>query len=198
MSLSKKAQQSEATKQKLLQAVGTILAEEGFTGLKVENISRVAGVDKKLIYFHFGDPNGLYSEFLKSKDFWFTKVYDNMPVDFTKEIAQSVLTKQFETIHGNKLLNQLLVWELSDKNELLKEMSQERDEIGTSLINKLVEGGNFKDDVQPLLALLVAGIYYLSIHSTNNGSTFCGIDIKDEKDSKRLINTITTLIDNIK
>jgi len=163
MSLGKKAQQSEATKQKLLKAVGTILAEEGFTGLKVENISRVSGVDKKLIYFHFGDPNGLYTEFLKSEDFWFTKVYNDLPTVFNKEIAKAVLTKQFNTIHGNKLLNQLLVWELSDKNDLLREMAQERDEIGGALIDQLVKGGDFKDDVQPLLALLVAGIYYLSI-----------------------------------
>lgn len=53
--------------------------------LKVRNISRVAGVDKKLIYFHFDDLNGLLTTFLKSKDFWFTKVYADMPLDCNKK-----------------------------------------------------------------------------------------------------------------
>lgn len=197
MKLTKKAQQSEATKQKLLQGVEKILAEEGFMALKVENISRVSGVDKKLIYFHFEDLNGLLTAFLKSKDFWFTKVYTDMPPVFNKEVAKLVFANQLNTINGNKLLTQLLVWELSDKNEVLKKMSQERDEAGTVLIEQLVNAEGFKEDVQPLLALLVAGIYYLSIHSINNGSTFCGMDLTKKEDTERLHATLASLIDKI-
>ena len=192
-------QKTEATKKKLLDAVEYILTENGFTALKVEAISAKSGVDKKLIYFHFGDLKGLLTAFLKSKDFWFTKVYQNQEIgDISKNTLQDLFVNQFHTIYNNRLLQQLLIWELSEGHEVLKQTSAERDELGVGLISQLIQKENIKEDIRPLLALIVGGIYYLSIHSNSNGSEFCGIDLKQHSDQELLLDQIRKLLGAVK
>ncbi|WP_164111778.1 MULTISPECIES: TetR/AcrR family transcriptional regulator [Sphingobacterium] len=198
MKVNKKTLQSESTKRKLLQAVEDILSNEGFIALKVENISRVSGVDKKLIYFHFGDLKGLFNAFLRSKDFWFSKAYAEIPEKLDKQAVVEVLLNQFAEMKNNKLLTQLLIWELSEKNEVLSALADERDEVGNSLLQKIIEKESFKDDVQPLLALLIGGVYYLSMHATVNGSLFCGLDINKEEDANRVSDTLERILKKIK
>lgn len=198
MKVNKKTLQSDSTKRKLMNAVEEILTHEGFTALKVENISKVSGVDKKLIYFHFGDLQGLFKAFLLSKDFWFSEAYANIPKKLDSNAVVDVLTGQFAEMRDNKLLAQLMIWELSYSNEVLSGLSRERDEVGNILLHKIAENKSFKEDVQPLLALLIAGVQYLSMHSTINGSPFCGLDIKKEEDAARVVNTLTHLLKKIK
>lgn len=198
MKVNKKTLQSESTKRKLLQAVEDILANEGFIALKVENISKVSGVDKKLIYFHFGDLQGLYNAFLRSRDFWFSKAFAAIPENLNRQAVIDVLTNQFAEMKDNKLLTQLLIWELSEKNDILSSLAEERDEVGNNLLKKIIENESFKEDVQPLIALLVSGIYYLSMHATVNGSLFCGLDINKEEDANRVNDTLVRLLKSVK
>lgn len=198
MKVNKKTLQSESTKRKLLQAVEDILANEGFIALKVENISKVSGVDKKLIYFHFGDLQGLYNAFLRSRDFWFSKVFASIPEVLNKQAVIDILMNQFAEMKNNKLLTQLLIWELSEKNEVLSNLADERDEVGNELLKKVIEKESFKEDVQPLLALLIGGIYYLSMHATVNGSLFCGLDINKEDDANRVADTLQRILKGVK
>lgn len=196
--VNKKTLQSESTKRKLLQAVEDILTNEGFTALKVENISTVSGVDKKLIYFHFGDLQGLFKAFLLGRDFWFSKAYANIPEKLDSKAVVDVLTAQFAEMKNNKLLTQLMIWELSDNNEVLANLARERDAVGNALLKKVIENESFEEDVQPLLALLVGGIYYLSMHATINGSPFCGLDINKRKDATRVKETLQRVLKDIK
>ncbi len=43
-----------ATRQRLLEAVGTLLSRDGFGALGVNAVAREAGVDKVLIYRYYG------------------------------------------------------------------------------------------------------------------------------------------------
>ena len=49
-----KTRDREATRARLIAAVGNLLAREGFKGLGVNAVAREAGVDKVLIYRYFG------------------------------------------------------------------------------------------------------------------------------------------------
>lgn len=51
---------AEATPQALLDAAQTIFARDGFSGARVDEIARVAGYNKALIFHYFGDKLGLY------------------------------------------------------------------------------------------------------------------------------------------
>jgi TetR/AcrR family transcriptional regulator len=50
----------DATRQKLLTAARQAFARQGLAGARVDDIALGAGVNKQLVYHHFGDKDGLY------------------------------------------------------------------------------------------------------------------------------------------
>lgn len=60
----------ENTKRKLLDAVGVILKKDGFGGLGVNKVAKLAGVSKILIYRYFGDFNELVKSCVVENNFW--------------------------------------------------------------------------------------------------------------------------------
>jgi AcrR family transcriptional regulator len=53
---------AEVSKAALLAAAEEIFARDGFDGARVDEIARVAGYNKSLIFQYFGDKEGLYSQ----------------------------------------------------------------------------------------------------------------------------------------
>ena len=49
-------------------------------------------------------------------------------------------------------------------------------------------------NLRATLALLIGGIYYLSLHAKSNGSTFCGIDINIDEGKSQIDDTIKNII----
>jgi AcrR family transcriptional regulator len=57
-----RARDAEASKAALLAAAEDIYARDGFEGARVDEIARMAGYNKSLIFQYFGDKEGLYSQ----------------------------------------------------------------------------------------------------------------------------------------
>ena len=53
-----------SSQEKILDAASSAFAEEGFAGARVDEIARRAGVNKAMLYYHFGDKRALYREVL--------------------------------------------------------------------------------------------------------------------------------------
>ncbi|GGH30350.1 TetR/AcrR family transcriptional regulator [Sphingobacterium alkalisoli] len=192
MKENKKTKKSLVTKSKLLQAVEKVLTEKGFTELKVMPICEASDVDKKLIYFHFGDLKGLHTKFILSRDFWQPKK------EIPEELTSEVLIDYFTAIYEDNLQKQLLIWELNNLNETLKGVASKREELENQMIDKFIKQQDLPADVRPLLALLVGGFNYLSLRSAEKGDEFCGIDMHKTSDRDRIINTMKMLIDGVK
>ena len=60
----------DATEARLIQAVGSVLAREGFAKIGVNTIAREANVDKVLIYRYFDGLPGLLTAWAQSGAFW--------------------------------------------------------------------------------------------------------------------------------
>src|SRR5690349_25169427 len=60
----------DATKRRLVNAVGAILARDGFSGLGVNAIAHEASTDKALIYRYFGGLPELFEAYAESANFW--------------------------------------------------------------------------------------------------------------------------------
>ncbi len=56
----------EASRQSLLSAGAEVFARLGLHGARVDAIAAAAGVNKQLIYYHFGDKEGLYKAVLEA------------------------------------------------------------------------------------------------------------------------------------
>ena len=60
----------DQTKKKLIAAVASIFKTVGHAGLGVNKVSRLAGVNKKLIYRYFGSFENLVEQYVVETDYW--------------------------------------------------------------------------------------------------------------------------------
>lgn len=192
----------ERTKQKFLNAVGEIIKEEGYTGLGINNIAAKANVDKKLIYAYFDNVETLIETYVKQKDYWNVTIGQKMetiikenPTFGRKEIS-SILENLFDQFYKSEELQKLILWEISEGVPFLRELADKREEAGSHLF-KLTDHDftNTGIDLRAILALQIAGIYYLSLHAKTNGSTFCEIDINGEEGRNRIVNALRQIVD---
>jgi AcrR family transcriptional regulator len=68
----------EQTKRKLIDAVAVIFRTEGYTGLGVNKVVKIADVHKKVIYRYFGGFEQLAEAYIVETDYWM-KFADHMP-----------------------------------------------------------------------------------------------------------------------
>lgn len=191
------------TMNKLILAVGEVIQEKGYSGLNISNISKKAGVDRKLVYTYFNSLDNLIETYIKQKDYWSTKAKDTIeelsenPQRINADEISFLLRGQFESILSDKSLQKFIHWEIGEKNKILRKLSDNREDTGERLLRHLDSYFDPKDiDLRAVLALQVGGLYYLALHAETNGSTFCGIDITRDEGKERIKKALDILIHN--
>jgi len=109
--------------------------------------------------------------------------------------ANSLLQAQFDILLKDKVWQKIIHWELGESKKVLRKIADKREDTGErllSLIDPYFE--NTDTNIRATLALLIGGIYYLSLHSKSNGSIVCGIDINEEKGKLAVEKTIKNII----
>lgn len=188
------------TKQKLIDAVGEIILRDGFSGVGINAIAKEANLDKVLIYRYFDGLNGLLKEFAKQKDFYIsiTNVMLDEIEKAKREELQGLIIKilhgQLNELRRNKQLQELMRWEMIEKNELTIAIAREREEKGYELSRKLKEKMDVKDiDSDALVALLISGIYYLVLKSATI-DVFNGIKLNSEDGWHQIEKAIESIV----
>lgn len=189
------------TKLKMIDAVGEVLKEKGYAGLTINNIVTKAKVDRKLVAFYFGDVNNLIEEYLNRRDYWMRKVVPKFKkiVDQSGTVAQKEITAILHTLYDEVSdsvdLQKILTWEISEYQERLRALADNREELGKKMFKATDQDFEGSDiNLRAVLALQIAGIYYLILHGNVNGSTFCEIDINTAEGKKSIKEAVTTVI----
>jgi len=190
----------ERSKKKFLDAVGEILKTRGYTALKINDIAKVAGVDKKMIYTYFGGIDGLIDEYISTTDFWMNVKEENIDVDISdggKKMTEEMLHSQFDYLLSSVELQKVLIWRLSEERQSLKKMIEAQEETGEMLFKGISDPhfGEQAEKFRAIMALAVSGIYHLTIDTTLNGSVFCGIDLKTEHGRKVVKEALSFIVD---
>ncbi|MDR6786057.1 AcrR family transcriptional regulator [Pedobacter africanus] len=178
----------EKTKAIFLKAVGTVLKAKGFEALGVNEISREAGHDKKLIAYHFGCYQNMIDEYLRDKKIWaalFQQVFllkdDPSRIDleiFLKHVYYNLIDQLKEDLE----MRQLLLWNLSKPIKSMSNLNQEWE----NQINHFILKAKPKEEreLRALLALLYGGIC-TSFFAATTGfsiSPFGQLNFNDEDD----------------
>ncbi len=191
----------QRTKEKIIKATETVFKEKGYTGLTNANITKEAGVNHTLIRKYFGSLENLLEEYVKQKDFW--QLLNNERInelikqkrETTKFDIVLLLNALFDKVFHSEELQKILIWELSENSEIMKKVAREREVLGEELFSLLDNNKDTKFDLRAMLAVQIAGLYYLSIHAKSNGSLFCGIDLNTPEGRQRIINSMESVID---
>lgn len=192
----------EATKTKIFEALEQIICEGGVSAAGINNTAKIAGVDKVLIYRYFGGFNELLKEFIKQKDFFANFVISEESLSklnttkSKKDFLKSILINQYHYIKSNKVFAEILIWELSTKNEITEYIANEREQIGLINLNRLSEKFNIKKDFTIISALLISGVYYLALRS-KTVDDFNGIKLNEESGQNEIERGITLILDSV-
>ena len=191
----------ERTKLKLLNAVGEILCTEGYTKLGVNNIAKKAEVSKKLIYRYFDTVDNLIEIYVRNKDYWMSittmeeELVEQHKYNNGKDLPFYTLENLFNHLMSNPETQKILLWEISEKSDLMSDITKKREELGAKLFT--VMDPSFEEtevDIRAVCALLLGGIYYLTLHANSTGGTVCEIDIKTEEGKSRIIKSLRNML----
>ena len=191
------------TMNKLIQAVGIVLKNKGYTGLTVSNITAEAGVDRKLVSVYFGSVNNLIETYIKSKNYWDTinesaiNLLTTAPETSTRLILENLLLTQLEHFTNDEEMQKVVLWQISENTELMAHVTANREEIYPLLFPKADQ--ELKDqhvDLRAISSILIAGIYYLVLHTKTTNSTFCEIDLTTDQGMGRIKTTLKKILEN--
>lgn len=192
----------EITKEKLIKAVGKVLANVGFQQLGVNMVAREAGVDKKLIYRYFHGLEGLVGAYGRSLDFWPTAEELLGPHgESIRSMASSELMALFFKRYLRAILSrphtlEILAWEAIERNELTKGLEEVR--VKTALeFFELMEHEPPEDvDLTALVLFMAGAVNFLAVRSRNH-RTLGGVDLQSEAGWERIEKIIDQLLEGV-
>ena len=188
----------EQTRTRILEAVGRLLAQSGFRELGVNSIAREAGVDKVLIYRYFGGLTELLKAFADDGDFWpglpeMAHEAGQHPADLTEaERAKFLLLAFGRALRKRPLTQEIMRWELLERNELTDALARHREKQAASLFEALDPTDEL--DLQAIGSLLAAGQTYLILRS-KTVDVYNGLQLNSEEDWARIERAASFLVD---
>ncbi|HEX2543125.1 MAG TPA: helix-turn-helix domain-containing protein [Caldimonas sp.] len=176
----------DATKARILAAVGVVLARDGFGGLGVNAIAKEAAVDKVLIYRYFGGLEDLLAEWGASGRFWpqAADLLGDDPEGFLALPLAERYARFFEhfidALRARPLTLEILAAEVVERNALTAILESEREHWGEEA-SRLLGGTAFagRAEMRGLTLLLISGVQYLLVRSRKI-RIFGGVDIQQD------------------
>jgi AcrR family transcriptional regulator len=181
-----------ATMQCILDATVKLLAESGFTALGINAVAAAAGVDKQLIYYHFGGLDGVIRQLGERLELWLGTPLEPKPGEPYGEAVHRLLTEYTVALRGNALVLRLLAWELVEPTDALKELEVTRSAAMGPWVQKLrAAAGPVPEgvDAPAVNALLLAGLHYLALREHSLGS-FAGVDLSTPEGAQRIASAL--------
>lgn len=194
-----KPRDREATRARLIEAVGSLLAREGFKGLGVNAVAREAAVDKVLIYRYFGGLPELIVAFGRDGNFWPSikelaggdvEAYSRLPV--TEQLSQ--LSRNFmNAIRTRPITQEILAWEMVERNELTADLETIRENTMMNFFDMFFPATDTGPDIAAMGAIIGAGISYL-VSRARHISIYNGVNLDTETGWLRLERAMDTMI----
>jgi len=193
------ARDSQATRAKLIKAVGTILSEKGFTALGVNAVARKAGVDKVLIYRYFGGMEQLTEAFGRDSNFWPSveelaggdaDAYTRLSL--AEKLSQLALNYA-HALRSRPLTLEIMAWEMVERNHLTNELEAIRENTIMQFYQMFFTRHPVDLDLTALTAVIGAALSYLATRARHI-DLFNGIDLASDKGWQRLQAAIDAII----
>ena len=194
------ARDSQETRERLIEAVGRVLAREGFQSVGVNSVAREAGVDKVLIYRYFDGLKGLVAAFCQREGFWPSPLelmggdrdaFARMP--YAQQLAEGAVN-YLRAILARPLAQEVMAWRFLAQSELTDAFDSIRMASIEELIRSLnVPAGEDAIDYQALQAIVAAAINHLGTSSRKLGA-FSVLGLQDESGWPRIEGMIRRMV----
>lgn len=189
----------EATRKRLIDAIGALMARDGLKVLGVNAVAREAGVDKVLIYRYFGGLRGLMAAFAREGDFWPSpeELAGGDPAAFQAMPAPLKLSRLAETfldaIRRRPLTQEIMAWEMVESNELTAELDRVREATILDFFDSHIPELAGRPDIRAVAAIIGAGLSYL-VTRARHVQHYTGIDLRSETGWRQLLLAVDAIV----
>lgn len=183
---------SYETRTRLMEAVGRVLAREGFQRIGINAVAREAGLDKVLIYRYFNGIDELIASFCRQEGFWPTPLElmgGDREAFAQKPYAQQVAdcaVNFLRALRERPLAREVLAWRFLVQNERTRALDSVRQANWAEVLNIIqAPPSGTGVDVDALQAVLGAAVNHLGTRSPRL-TEFAGVDLADEQGWSRI------------
>lgn len=185
----------ELTEQKILNAVGNIIMNEGFEKVGVNAVAQNAGVSKMLIYRYFGGLDELITKYILQKDYWINITVDPTKFSNISQAIKQLFRDQINQLREDITLKRLYRWELSTNNPITNQLREKREKNGCQLIKVISELTHSQEkEIASLASILSASISYLALLEELTPA-YNGIDLQSDKGWEQMAEGIDLIVD---
>ena len=178
-------------------AAEELIRKNGFSNILVTDIIKQAKIEPIVFYNRFPNLDSFLNEFVKHYDYWFSDILKKIKNPFLSkqgliEIFQQLLLE----LNNDSIMLELLRWEVANGNNTTNRTAMLREIHITPLVKEFEKEFNHKGiDIAALTAIIIGGLYYLSLHKDR--STFSNIDINTKEGFSRILNSIAFFVNKI-
>lgn len=172
------------TEQRLLDAVGEIITEEGMEGVRVNRVANRAGVNKILIYRYFGGVDGLREAYISQSEpvvalpTLDVEALRAAPLDVFFETFCEYVIAEYRLLRKNPQAQAILKASLIDQEITPNPLARETAHQYQQMIDELAAGLGTKYG-RPFAALINSGLTLLTILSQQKSTAF-GFDLSTD------------------
>lgn len=167
------------TEQRILEALGTILLQQGYPAAGINAIARQAGCDKVLIYRYFGGFDELLLAFAETTTLWWEvdEIITESAADCAgitlPEYLQQLLDRYVKALEARPLALEIMAWEMSEQNNLTQSLARVRSERGMELVKRIRAYYRQPNiDIGGILGVFGAAINYLVIRTRKQSQQY--------------------------
>jgi AcrR family transcriptional regulator len=188
-----------ATRERVLGAVGRVLARDGFAAIGINAIAREAGVDKVLIYRYFGGLDALLRTWGASGKFWpsVAELLGDKPeavLSLPLADRYAIFFHRFiDALRARPLTIVIMIAEIQERNELTAILEHEREQWGAEM-ERVLGGEEYERNphLKGITLLLVAGVQYLLVRA-HKIRVFGGLDLRSDAAWAKLKDSVAAM-----
>lgn len=180
--------------QDIVTAAESLIAEKGFSKLKLTDLCERAKIESPVFYNRYRDMDDFVEKFVRDYDYWLS---DNVQLDEKKmspvENMNNIVQTLIDSLAANPVMQKLIAWELNENNYVTRRTAQNRDNNSQEVIHYFENQLKASDiNFNVGSAILIGGVYYLIMHK--DLATFNNIDFSTEEGMQMLKETVTKMI----
>lgn len=191
-----------STRERLLEALGDLLARQGFDGLSLEAVAGAAGLERAVVLRHFQDLDDMVTSFGHSAAFWppVAELRADVADTFAAMPPKAQLAHFFKaTIRGllaRPRTLDIMAWELMTRNRYTRLLEYPRVRRSLEFFESVT--GEVPDslDLTALVAVLGGAVMFLTVRSRQSG-VFGGLNLYDDEDRDRVDRVLDLIVAGI-